>query len=163
MKCRLYKYSKCSTECLILSLIYVDRFIQSSNIIVDSLTIHRILLVSVVLAAKTFDDNFYTNRHYAKVGGIPVEELNCLEIEFLFNINFSLYVSCEDYQHYYEEIYKHAASNMCSLCRTFFVLFLTVDGMDLPILSLVYKGGEGSVLEYATGRGASPTNVNFDY
>ena len=72
---------------------------------------------SVVLAAKTFDDNFYTNTHYAKVGGIPVEELNCLELDFLFNINFSLYVSCEDYQRYHEEIYRHAASNNCNVCR----------------------------------------------
>ena len=72
---------------------------------------------SVVLAAKTFDDNFYTNTHYAKVGGIPVEELNCLELDFLFNINFSLYVSFEDYKSYHEEIYRHAASNNCNVCR----------------------------------------------
>lgn len=110
-------------------MIYIDRFIQSSSIIVNSLTIHRILLTryfqfivvihSVVLAAKTYDDNFYTNTHYAKVGGIPVEELNYLELDFLFNINFSLYVSCEDYQRYHKEIYRHASNNICGLCRTF--------------------------------------------
>lgn len=42
--CRLYKYSKCSVECLVLGLIYIDRFIQSSDIQVNSLTVHRILL-----------------------------------------------------------------------------------------------------------------------
>ena len=103
-------------ECLVLALIYIDRFIQSSNIQVNSLTIHRILLTSVVLAAKTYDDNFYTNTHYARVGGIPVEELNCLEIEFLFSIGFSLYVSCEDYLRYHTEIYKHSMSRVCNLC-----------------------------------------------
>ena len=113
---RLYRYSKCSVECLVLALIYIDRFIQSSNIQVNSLTIHRILLTSVVLAAKTYDDNCYTNTHYARVGGIPVEELNCLEIEFLFNIGFSLYVSCEDYLRYHTEIYKHSISRVCNLC-----------------------------------------------
>ena len=152
---RLYKYSKCSVECLILSIIYIDRFIQSSNIQVNSLTIHRVLLTSVVLAAKTFDDNFYTNNHYARVGGVPVEELNCLEIEFLFTINFSLYVSCEDYQRYYQEIYKHASSNMCTVCH----------GMDLPNLILRQNGNDGSVLDYARythSRDYSPTNVNFN-
>ena len=151
---RLYKYSKCSVECLVLALIYIDRFIQSSNITVNSLTIHRILLTSVVLAAKTFDDNFYTNTHYAKVGGIPVEELNCLELDFLFNINFSLYVSCEDYQRYHEEIYRHAACNNCNVCR----------GMDLPQLEFVYSSQGSSVLNYTKNmkvRDNSPTNVNF--
>lgn len=139
--------------------------IQSSNIQVNSLTIHRVLLTrsfsignlicSVVLAAKTFDDNFYTNNHYARVGGVPVEELNCLEIEFLFTINFSLYVSCEDYQRYYQEIYKHASSNMCTVCH----------GMDLPNLILRQNGNDGSVLDYARytdSRDYSPTNVNFN-
>lgn len=70
-----------------------------------------------MLAAKTFDDHFYTNNHYARVGGVPVEELNLLEIDFIFAIHFSLYVSCDDYQRYYQEVYKHAASNSCTLCR----------------------------------------------
>ena len=72
-----------------------------------------------MLAAKTYDDHFYTNSHYARVGGVPVEELNSLEIEFLFNIDFSLYVSVEDYQGYFQEIYKHAMSNSCSCCCTY--------------------------------------------
>lgn len=70
---------------------------------------------SVVVAAKTFDDNFYTNSHYARVGGIPAEELALLEMDFLFHIHFSLYVSCEDYERYYNQIYKHAVE-YCSQC-----------------------------------------------
>ena len=115
--CRLYRYSKCSVECLVLALIYIDRFIQSSGIQVNSLTVHRILLTSVVLAAKTYDDNFYTNTHYARVGGVPVEELNSLELEFLFGISFSLYVSCEEYQRYHAEIYKHSMNRLCNIGR----------------------------------------------
>lgn len=44
MTYRIYKYSKCSVECLVLGLIYIDRFIQSSGIQVNSLTVHRVLL-----------------------------------------------------------------------------------------------------------------------
>ena len=118
------------------------------------------------MAAKTFDDQFYTNAHYAKVGGIPVEELNCLELEFLFNINFSLYVSCEDYQRYHEEIFLHANCGTCSLCsiRLLFICNL-IGGMDLPRLYLVNVSEEESVLRYVKSekaRTASPTNVNFD-
>ena len=53
-----------------------------------------------------------------------MDELNSLEIEFLFNIDFSLYVSVDDDQGYFQEIYKHAMSNMCSCCCTF-VLFVS--------------------------------------
>lgn len=42
--CRLYKYSKCSVECFVLAIIYIDRLIQSGRIQVNSLTIHRVLL-----------------------------------------------------------------------------------------------------------------------
>ena len=90
----------------------------------DEVGLNYPLHTSVVLAAKTYDDHFYTNSHYARVGGVPVEELNSLEIEFLFNIDFSLYVSVEDYQGYFQEIYKHAMSNTCSCCCTF-VLFVS--------------------------------------
>ncbi|KAK8818083.1 cyclin-U4-1 [Blastocystis sp. ATCC 50177/Nand II] len=151
---RIYKYSKCSVECLVLGLIYIDRFIQSSGIQVNSLTVHRVLLTSVVIAAKTFDDDFYTNTHYARVGGIPPEELALLEMDFLFNIHFSLYVSCEDYQRYYEEIYKHATM-YCNQCK----------GMDLPRLTWKSRSNEGSCLQYGKGLGIrddSPTNVNFN-
>ena len=41
---RIMYYTKPEPSTIILSLIYIDRFIQSSNITVNSLTIHRILL-----------------------------------------------------------------------------------------------------------------------
>lgn len=31
---------------------------------------------------------FYTNDHYAKVGGVSLQELNCLELDFLQRINW---------------------------------------------------------------------------
>ena len=45
-----------------------------------------------MLAAKFFDDRFYNNDYYARVGGISNKEVNVLEIEFLNLINFSLHV-----------------------------------------------------------------------
>ena len=90
-----------------------------------------------MIAAKTFDDDFYTNTHYARVGGIPPEELALLEMDFLFNIHFSLYVSCEDYQRYYEEIYKHATI-YCNQCSRWFFSLLTCrrNGSSSPDLEI---------------------------
>ena len=45
-----------------------------------------------MLAAKFFDDRYYNNEYYSRVGGISKKEINLLEIEFLNYINFTLYV-----------------------------------------------------------------------
>lgn len=45
-----------------------------------------------MIAAKFFDDCYYNNEYYARVGGISNAEINVLEIELLNAINFNLYV-----------------------------------------------------------------------
>lgn len=122
----IYTYTLCSPECLVLSLVYIDRLIQSQTVVVNSLSIHRVLItrfwyclcliVSIMIAAKFFDDSFFKNEFYARVGGIDTSELNMLEQEYLCSINFSLVVSPEDYQQYHNELYKHTVNDMCSCC-----------------------------------------------
>lgn len=57
-----------------------------------------------MLAAKFFDDYFYNNAFYAKLGGVASIEMNSLELEFLQLLNFSLFVSPEVYFKYYAEL-----------------------------------------------------------
>jgi hypothetical protein len=105
---RIAKYSHCSNECFVLALVYIDRIIQGNpSFIVNSLNIHRILITSVMLAAKFFDDQYYNNAYYAKVGGVPCHEMNNLEVEFLFMNNFSLFVTADTYNQYYNELCSH--------------------------------------------------------
>ena len=40
----IYTYTLCSPECLVLSLVYIDRLIQSQTVVVNSLSIHRVLI-----------------------------------------------------------------------------------------------------------------------
>ena len=42
------------------------------------------------LASKFFDDVYYNNAYYARVGGISNSEVNSLEMEMLRMISFSL-------------------------------------------------------------------------
>jgi hypothetical protein len=105
---RIFKYASCSCECFVLALIYIDRVIQRQNFVINSLNIHRIIITSVMLSAKFFDDHYFKNAFYAKVGGVPCAEMNSLEVEFLFLINFSLHVSPDNYSRYYNELCNHA-------------------------------------------------------
>jgi len=93
---------------LVLALVYIDRLIQHAGLVVSSLNIHRVVITSVMLAAKYFDDHYYNNAYYAKIGGVPCTEMNSLELEFLFLINFTLYVQPESYKKYHAELCSHA-------------------------------------------------------
>lgn len=109
---RIHKYASCSTECFILALIYIDRLIQANNFLLTELNVHRVAITSILLAAKFFDDAYYNNAYYAKVGGVLISEMNRLEVEFLFRINFSLHVSPDLYNKYHEELNAHAPGNI---------------------------------------------------
>ncbi|CAM0140329.1 unnamed protein product [Umbelopsis sp. WA50703] len=74
---------------------------------IDSFNIHRLVISGVTVASKLFSDTFFTNTRYAKVGGLPIAELNNLELEFLHLNNFDLYISIEELQDYGDQLLKH--------------------------------------------------------
>jgi len=111
---RIAKYSGCSPECFVLCLVYIDRIIQCRRFIVNSYSIHRLLITGSMLATKFFDDHYYNNAYYAKVGGVTCEEMNSLEVEFLFMLNFHLFVSTRTYKLYYQELVKHPSVKPCN-------------------------------------------------
>lgn len=53
---RIFKYSGCSPSCFVVAQIYVDRFIQCTEVRLTSFNVHRLLITSVMLAAKFIDD-----------------------------------------------------------------------------------------------------------
>ena len=82
------KYSIASNESYILASIYRNRICKKTPI--NSYNIHRLFLTSLVIASKYWDDNYYSNAFYSKVGGISLLEMNDLEMNFLFLIKFNL-------------------------------------------------------------------------
>uniref|UniRef100_A0A5B6YWX3 Cyclin n=1 Tax=Davidia involucrata TaxID=16924 RepID=A0A5B6YWX3_DAVIN len=106
---RIFKYSCCSPSCFIVAQIYVDRFIQRTNVHLTPLNVHRLLITSVMVAAKFIDDAFFNNAYYAKVGGISTAELNRLEMKFLFSLDFRLNVTVQTFRKYCSQLEKEAA------------------------------------------------------
>lgn len=73
---------------------------------VTSLTIHRFLIVSATVASKGLSDAFWTNKTYARIGGISPAELALLELEFLFRVKWQVVPNPEmlvDYYHHLVE------------------------------------------------------------
>eukprot|EP00914_Ancora_sagittata_P007210 GHVO01014268.1.p1 GENE.GHVO01014268.1~~GHVO01014268.1.p1 ORF type:complete len:500 (-),score=40.78 GHVO01014268.1:198-1697(-) len=106
---RIHKYFACSNECFVLSLIYIDRIIKlHDRFTICLLNIHRLMITSVMLATKFFDDVYYSNAFYARVGGVKTREINSLESHFLSLINYQLFVSPQEYDKYRRDVLFHA-------------------------------------------------------
>jgi hypothetical protein len=64
---------------------------------ITDLNVHRLLLAATIIAAKTQDDDYYSNDYYAKVGGVNTEELMGLEAHMLSLLGWRAYVSEDEY------------------------------------------------------------------
>lgn len=62
---------------------------------------NRLLVASIIVAAKFYDDLYYSNEHYAKELGFPLETVNHLEVCFLVLQDFELRVDTAEFQHYH--------------------------------------------------------------
>lgn len=103
---RIFKYAGCSPSCFLVAYIYVDRFVQQTDVHLTSLNVHRLLITSVLVAAKFIDDAFFNNAYYARVGGVSTAELNRLEMSFLFGLDFRLQVTVNTFQGYCCQLQK---------------------------------------------------------
>ena len=102
---RLCKYFDCSDSCFIISFIYIDRIISlNPGFMITRLNIHRLILVSLILAVKYNDDQYGDNSYYSKVGGIIDQELNSLENGMLDLLQFNLFIDVNEYFQYLRNI-----------------------------------------------------------
>jgi hypothetical protein len=96
---RIEHFSGCSPECFLIAPVLIGRLEASyGRAVVRSATIHRLLLTAVMLAAKTQDDEFLNNRCFAQIGGVSLEDLNTLELEFIVQLRHNLEVSRDEYE-----------------------------------------------------------------
>lgn len=90
---RMMRFLPATKELYIVALIYLDRVVAlNPEITLTLYNVHRLFITAVHVASKFLDDLFYSSTFVAKVAGVPPDELNRLEIEFLAAIRFSLFV-----------------------------------------------------------------------
>lgn len=87
---RLTKFNSFTPATLLTTIYYIDLLSHHYQpfFTLNSWTVHRFLLVATMLSQKLMEDFFYTNEHYAKVGGVAISELNCLELDFLNRVDW---------------------------------------------------------------------------
>jgi hypothetical protein len=96
----IYKYSKINSSTIALILIYIDRICNVTKCKLSYYIIHKLILGAMILAIKYNEDVFCSLKFYAKLGGITLNELYNLEVNFISLINFNLFVSDELFSKY---------------------------------------------------------------
>lgn len=112
---RILKYCPVTNDVFLSLLVYFDRIAKRANamndgsknlFVMDSYNIHRLIISGITVLSKFFSDVFYKNSRYAKVGGLPLDELNNLELQFLLLLDFKLMIQLEEMVKYGDLLVK---------------------------------------------------------
>ncbi|KAJ2645123.1 cyclin-like protein interacting with PHO85 [Coemansia sp. RSA 1694] len=99
---RVAKFVCLENDSLIAVLVYLDRVtraqIHRPALALSPFNIHRLLITAIVVAHKFNSDVFFNNARYSKVGGLPLAEMNQLELELLFLARFDLKIDAPEMQ-----------------------------------------------------------------
>lgn len=64
----------------------------------------RLMTIALMMGNKFLDDNTYTNKTWAEVSGISVQEIHIMEVEFLSNVRYNLFVSKEEWTQWHVKL-----------------------------------------------------------
>lgn len=102
---RLTTHATLSPPILLSMVYYIDRLCTLyPAFTITSLTVHRFLITSATVASKGLSDSFWTNKTYARVGGVSMKELALLELEFLTKMEWRIVPKPEVLCDYYKSL-----------------------------------------------------------
>jgi hypothetical protein len=95
---RMLQYTNASPCTFLIAVVYLQRLKdQTGTLRLTPYNYQRFLLTAVMVASKTYDDFYASNKQWALVGDIELKELNALELDLLFSLKFHCTVTREEY------------------------------------------------------------------
>lgn len=82
---------------VLVGVLYARRLTQCTHFLVSTSNVFRLLLVSTLVAQKFLCDRWLSNRAFAEIVQLPVQDINKLELEFLALIQFRLDVTEDEF------------------------------------------------------------------
>jgi len=99
---RIFRKLSLSVECAIVALLYAERLMSQGKIAMNGRNWRPILLASILMASKMWDDLSSWNIEFSELFPIfTLKEINQLEKLFLQEINYNLFISGTEYARYY--------------------------------------------------------------
>ena len=90
---------------LLLTMKNLDKLLAKDFILADE-NVKNILFTCMVITQKNFEDENYNDKDYAKILEVSTKDIINMQIEFLKYIDFSLYISDEEFNKYKRKMYK---------------------------------------------------------
>jgi len=112
----IFDFQKMDVECAIMSLIYVERLLELTKMTIDATNWRRVLLGSLIIASKVWEDLAVWNQDFLSVfnNSVPVADFNELELKFLYLTQYKLTISASAYAKYFFHLrmYSHKERNL---------------------------------------------------
>lgn len=102
---------------VLLTLTFIRRLMVTGEFAVTWKNIYRLLLAGMLTALKYHEDEILYNQDYAGLIGLPKEDVNRMELQFLSLLRFELYISVEEYGSVSMALIPHANDVVRALTR----------------------------------------------
>lgn len=100
----IFRTAQCSVDCTIVSLIYIERLMQTSGLQLTTRNWRSLVAIAMLLASKVNDDLSMINADFACFLPFTVEQINGWERQFLAGIKYDVRVSTGHYTKYYFDL-----------------------------------------------------------
>ena len=90
---------------LILTMKNLDKLLAKDFILTDD-NVKNILFTCMIITQKNFEDENFNDKDYAKILEVSTKDIINMQVEFLDYIDFSLYISDEEFNKYKRKMYK---------------------------------------------------------
>ena len=84
---------------LFLTMMNIDKLLDKEFILTD-VNVKNVLFICMIITQKNYEDENFNDKDYAKILDVSTEELINMELNFLEFIDFSLYISQEEFNKY---------------------------------------------------------------
>ena len=111
---KVFEKMQLATECLIISVIYLDKIMINGGIEIRYCNWRPLLFTAILTASKFWEDfNVWNIDYVESIGLYSLKSINRMESEFLSLCGFHLFVSAELYNQYYIAV-KDVSNNIFS-------------------------------------------------
>ena len=90
---------------LLLTMKNLDKLLAKDFILTDD-NVKNVLFTCMIITQKNFEDESFNDKDYAKILEVSPKDIINMQIEFLDYIDFSLYISEEEFNKYKRKMYK---------------------------------------------------------